>query len=52
MTPGWTNIRNGLAESYPRPRAMASMRLRTFLALCVLALLLWLGLVSLLSGLP
>lgn len=47
MTPGWTNVRNGLASSrYPKPRGMPSLRAWTFLACGLGALLLWLLIVE------
>jgi hypothetical protein len=45
MTPGWTNVRNGLAES-GRPRALVSMRAWTFVKLAIVSLLLWLGIAA------
>lgn len=47
MTPGWTNVRNGLAESHQhRPRGLAGVRPLTLIACAVVAFFLWLAVIS------
>jgi hypothetical protein len=41
MTPGWTNIRNRLAESHQQSRGLAGVNLRVALILFALSLAAW-----------